>query len=298
MKKYIMSMLVLSLQLFGIENYEVFIKAYTNEEGRAFIVTRKFTDKGEIKYLYTDTQTFKTTISSLNNAQLSPLSQDFNQTNFAKTLHLATSRYVHGGISEKTTPLKKSIFLSMDMCPSLKHGYESDFLTHLVSLNGKTPIAIAITSKWIETHEEAFLELAKNPNLEITWVNHSHTHFYDPHLPNEENFMLHVNTNVHNEILELEKSLIKRGLTPSAFFRFPGLMADEKLMSELRETYFLIPIGSHAWVAKNEKIQNGSIILIHGNKNEHQGIEMLEEKLPSLVKHYTFKPLFEAFTTR
>jgi len=183
----------------------------------------------------------------------------------------------------------------MDLCPSSKQGYERDFIEKLTKQNGKTPIAIALSSAWKEHHEKEFKELVHNPLLQITWVNHSHTHFYDPKLPICDNFMLHVNTDVQGEILGVEKKLLEEGITPSVFFRFPGLIADEKLMRELRETYFLIPLGANAWIAKNEPIKTGSIILIHGNKNEPQGIEMLEKKLPEVVKTYQFHPLQEAF---
>ena len=295
MLKFIFCVLVLSFELFAMENYEVFIKQYQTTHDENFITLRKFTDKGEVYYLLLNTQTFQTTLSTLDATKLTPLDDSFQKTRFAQTLYLATSMPQGGGIGEKTSSLKNAIFLTMDMCPSLNKDYERTFLTSLINQNGKTPLAIAITSRWIEMHEEAFSNLANNPHLEITWVNHTQTHFYDPHLPNEKNFMLHVKTNVQREILELEKSLIKRGITPSVFFRFPGLIANEKLMRELRETYFLIPIGSHTWIAKNQKIKNGSIILVHGNKNEHKGIEMLEKQLPSLIKKYTFKPLHEAF---
>jgi len=289
MKKIILYLLVFCSSLFAIQEYEVFIKQYQRNDGTLFITLRKWRDKEETKYLLADTKTLQTTITTLPSNQLFPLDVRFEKTPFAHILQYKSA------LSEAITPVNKSIFLTMDMCPSQKKGYESDFITHLTQQNGKTPIAIAITSKWIENHEDSFREIAHNPQLEITWINHSHTHFYDKLLKDHENFMLHVNTDVKKEILELEKALIQRGVTPSIFFRFPGLIFDEKLLKEIKETYFLIPIGSHAWVAKNEKIQNGSIILIHGNKNEPQGIEMLEEKLPSLVKKYTFKPLQEAF---
>ncbi len=289
MKKIIFYLLILCTSLFAIQEYEVFMREYQNSDGKLFVTLRKWYDKGTTNYLLVDTQTLQTTISTLQNHQLFPLDAHFEKTNFAQILH-------HQGVlSEALVPVSKSVFLTMDMCPSQKKGYESEFIANLTRQNGKTPIAIAITSKWIENHEDTFKEIAQNPQLNITWINHSHTHFYDKLLKDQENFMLHVNTDVKKEVLELEKALIERGVTPSVFFRFPGLIFDEKLLKEIKETYFLIPIGSHAWVAKNEKIQNGSIILIHGNKNEPQGIEMLEGKLPSLVKKYTFKPLAEAF---
>lgn len=288
MKKIIFYLLILCSSLFAMQEYEVFVKQYQNSDGKLFVTLRKWRDKEAIKYLLADTQTLQTTIATLQSNQLFPLDARFEKTPFAHLLH-------HKGVlSEASAPVSKSIFLTMDMCPSQKKGYEREFIANLTRQNGKTPIAIAITSKWIENHEDAFKEIAQNPNLDITWMNHSHTHFYDKSLKDHENFMLHVNTDVKKEVLELEKTLIGRGVTPSVFFRFPGLIFDEKLLKEIKETYFLIPIGSHAWIAKNEKIQDGSIILIHGNKNEPQGIEMLEEKLPSLVRQYTFKPLAEA----
>ena len=289
MKKIIFYLLIFCSSLFAVQEYEVFIRQYQNSDGKLFITLRKWHDKETVKYLLADAQTLQTTIATLQSHQLFLLDARFEKTNFAQILHY------QGVLSEALVPVSKSIFLTMDMCPSLKKGYESEFIAHLTQQNGTTPIAIAITSKWIENHEDAFKEIAQNLHLDITWVNHSHTHFYDKLLKDHENFMLHVNTDVQKEVLELEKTLIGRGVTPSVFFRFPGLIFDEKLLQEIKESYFLIPIGSHAWVAKNEKIQNGSIILIHGNKNEPQGIEMLEEKLPSLVKKYTFKPLQEAF---
>ncbi len=67
-------------------------------------------------------------------------------------------------------------------------------------------------------------------------------------------------------------------------------------MKELRETYVLIPLGADAWIAKNEAVKEGSIVLIHGNKNEPEGILMLEHMLPDLLKRYTFEPIHKAFT--
>jgi hypothetical protein len=36
--------------------------------------------------------------------------------------------------------------------------------------------------------------------------------------------------------------------------------------------YGLIPVGSDAWLAKKQKPESGSIVLIHGNGNEPLGI--------------------------
>ena len=297
MLRLIFSLLLCWLPLSAIEHikqYEIFTKQY-QENDTLFLISRRFELSGVTFYLTTNTQTLQTKVRSLDPLKLMPLDKNFSKTPFAKQLSAATATYIKGGATQGITANDKAIYLSMDLCPSSKKGYESDFIEKLTKQNGKTPIAIALSSAWKEHHPKEFEALVKNPLLEITWVNHTHTHFYDPKLPERKNFMLHQNTDTKTEILGLEKTLLEEGITPSVFFRFPGLVADEKLMRELRETYFLIPLGANAWIAKNEPIQKGSIILIHGNKNEPQGIAMMEKKLPEVLKTYRFKPLHEAF---
>ena len=43
--------------------------------------------------------------------------------------------------------------------------------------------------------------------------------------------------------------------------------------------YGLIPVGSDAWLAKNEVPSAGSIVLVHGNGNEPVGVEKLLERV-------------------
>ena len=277
-----------------IEHYDLFVKQY-QENDTLFLISRRFELSSVTFYLTTNTQTLQTKVLSLDASKFMPLDEHFYQTPFAKQLSQATALYAKGGATQGVTQNDKAIYLTMDLCPSQKKGYESEFIERLTKQNGKTPIAIALSSAWKDHHEKEFESLVNNPLLEITWVNHTHTHFYDRNFPDRENFMLHANTNVKAEILGVEKKLLEEGITPSVFFRFPGLIADEKLMRELRETYFLIPLAANAWIAKNEPIKMGSIILIHGNKNEPQGIEMLEKKLPDVVKNYKFHAIQEAF---
>ncbi|ATB68543.1 polysaccharide deacetylase family protein [Sulfurospirillum diekertiae] len=277
-----------------IKHYEIFVKQY-QENDTLLLVSRRFELSGVTFYLTTNTQTLQTKVLPLDTSKLTPLDENFSKTPFAQQLNNATALAAKGGATHATTQKDKAIYLTMDLCPSTKKGYESDFIEQLTKQNGKTPIAIAISSAWKDHHEKEFTALVNNPLLQITWVNHTHTHFYDSHLPERENFMLHVNTDVKTEILGVEKKLLEEGITPSVFFRFPGLISDEKLMRELRETYFLIPLSANAWIAKNEPIKTGSFILIHGNKNEPLGITMLEKKLPEVVKTYQFHSLQEAF---
>lgn len=296
MRKLLFLLFLLSVPLCGVDNYKIFIKKFHADNGHLMMTLRQFNRDTKTFYLVLDTATLQTSIESLDAKQLEPFSNtQMQQSAFGKLLNKATSFAKFGGIREATQPSSHAIFLTIDMCPSQKNGYEKAFLNQLSQRVGKTPIAIAMSSVWLRRHEKEFEELANNPLLDITWINHTHTHFYDSHLPNEKNFMRHEGTNVQEEILGLEQTLIEKGVTPSIFFRFPGLIADASLMKALRDTYFLIPISTHAWIAKGEAIQTGSIILIHGNKNEHQGIVALEQKLPTLTSKFTFKPLREAF---
>lgn len=294
MFKVLFFLLGSTLFLLGIEQYEPLSKQYFYE-GNTYLISRTFIDHQRRYYLATDVQTLRSEIITLDASKLQPLNTAFENSPLAKALYQATRLHGTGGVPHATKHHPNAIYLTMDLCPSRKSGYESDFIAHLATLHDKTPLAIAISSEWIKHHPEAFDSLKHHPKLHITWVNHTHTHFYDRTLEDRKNFMLHPSTSVEEEILGLEKVLLEKGVTPSIFFRFPGLMADERLMKTLRETYFLIPLSSDAWIAKNEIVKEGSFILIHGNKNEPQGIEMLEKMLPKLMKQYHFSPIQEAF---
>ena len=139
------------------------------------------------------------------------------------------------------------------------------------------PLALMISGLWIQKHEDDFVWLKGQiaaGKLAITWVNHSFTHPYDPVAPLEKNFLLMRKTVFTDEVLFLERLLLEQGVTPSPFFRFPGLVSDRQLIENLRNLC-LIPVGSDAWLAKGESPQAGSIILVHANGNEPAGMRLL-----------------------
>lgn len=108
--------------------------------------------------------------------------------------------------------------------------------------------------------------------MAITWINHSFSHPYYPDLPPENNFLALNPRYFEQEVLAIEKLLLEYGQTPSIFFRFPGLIANEELIKKLKNLG-LISIGSNTWLAKNQQPHNGSLILIHGNSNEPIGVD-------------------------
>ena len=110
--------------------------------------------------------------------------------------------------------------------------------------------------------------------LAITWVNHTFSHIYYSDLPESKNFLLTEMVNLDTEIMLTEQYLLEENQTPSVFFRFPGLISNPGLLKRLKR-YGLIHVGADAWLAKDEVIKPGSIVLVHGNGNEHAGILLL-----------------------
>jgi peptidoglycan/xylan/chitin deacetylase (PgdA/CDA1 family) len=185
--------------------------------------------------------------------------------------------------------------LTIDFCPS-SSPFEKVFFQKLVALSTKNrspvPITVAISGLWLIDHPKAFhslVNMQKNKQLKITWANHTFTHVYYHDLPNEMNFLRSPLVNMDTEIMLTEQYLLEHNQTPSVFFRFPGLVSSQLLLKKIQE-YGLIPLGADAWIARNEAITPGGIILIHGNGNEPSGIAKLEPKL----NHLKFIDIYSA----
>jgi hypothetical protein len=182
-------------------------------------------------------------------------------------------------------PPGKGVVLTIDLCPSPRPLDRRLFATILAEFEPEekpVPLGIAITGLWMLEHPQdlAWLrELEGRGEIAVTWINHSFNHRYSPDLPLSRNFLREAGTDLNLEVLATESALIDNGLRPSAFFRFPGLVSDPKLVHRV-VSYGLIPVGSDAWLAKNQAPTLGSIVLVHGNGNEPIGIE----KFLALVK--------------
>ena len=195
----------------------------------------------------------------------------------------------YGETKSKNT---KKIYLTIDMCPSNKSGYDKELFNSIIFLSKKykttIPVAIAVSGYWILNHINELKEikqLEKDGYILITWVNHSYKHYYNQNKGIADNFML------YNEIIEAKKDIkknydlmIENNLVPSNFFRFPALVSDNYLNSVVEEMG-LIPLGAESWLAKtNGKFQGGDIILVHGNLNEKLGVNLFIKN----VKNNTF----------
>lgn len=183
-------------------------------------------------------------------------------------------------------------FITVDLCPS-KGSFDKAFFETLKQK--QWPLGIAISGSWLLAHETEWQWLRNNfSDKQVLWINHSRHHFVQPDLPPEKNFLLLEGHDIKKEILDNEKLLIERGLTPSIFFRFPGLIANAKALAITRELG-LIVIGSNAWLSKGATPKAGSIVLIHGNGNDPLGLSKFEELSKKHRFSEPFKDLLKIF---
>jgi hypothetical protein len=193
----------------------------------------------------------------------------FEETRFYKLLNM-------------DTPLKKlhskGYVLTIDLCEKPRkqeRHFEARLFDFLETISLKqqivVPVAIAVSIAWIKQEPSAFeriIQMRDSGTLNVTWINHSATHPV-----NKGKFLTEPNTDFTTEVLATEKYLLERGEIPSVFFRFPGLVYNQDLLTKLKE-FSLIPLDANTWLGKGEKIRDGSIILIHGNGNEPEGIDI------------------------
>ena len=267
-----------------VSSYKPFFGSGTYK-GNPVIITRIFVYNNTPSYLYTNTQTLATAIAPAKDLKATPaplaqLKTQFANTPYIKALAAAENQsyalqdagLIHG------YPKEHGITLTIDLCPSHKK-LDRVIFTSLITEFGKTlqpvPVALSITGRFMLTHADYILwlkNLEKQNKIKITWVNHTYNHHYDPKAPLNENFILSPGTDINFEILGTEIALLQHGLLPSVFFRFPGLVSNNKAVTAVTD-FGIIPIGSDAWLAKGQQAANGSIVLIHGNGNEPLGVK-------------------------
>ncbi|MCD5374889.1 hypothetical protein LR010_00365 [Candidatus Gracilibacteria bacterium] len=269
-----------------ISQLEVFQKEFSYQ-GNSYFIMRKFSQNSQEKYLVLQDNTYETSVVLAGNIRdTANYSELYNLSDYKK--HQDT---VYEHVPNTQSPLQNNgithnhsddeVFLTADFCPSGKHGFEKEFIENYMSLGHKN-IGIAITSSWIQGHQNDYdwlLEKNNSGELNISWINHTKTHNYDHGVDFSHNFLLTPGLDLEDELLDVEKKLLARGQIPSIFMRYPGLVSDDSMRKETIYTYGLIPLGSNAWLAKGESPEEGSIILIHGNKNEPYGITLMNQIL-------------------
>lgn len=173
---------------------------------------------------------------------------------------------------------QKGIDLTIDLCPSqrpLDRIVFKDLMKEFARVEKPVPLSISITGRWINEHPKDLQwldSLVKAGDLSILWINHTYNHLVEKDVPLTRNFILAPGTDINSEVLKTEIALIERGIIPSVFFRFPGLVSDEAVFEKI-QNLGLIPVGSDAWLAKGQWPTSGSIVLIHANGNEPMGVQ-------------------------
>jgi hypothetical protein len=268
-----------------ISAYMPYYALYTDWQNKTTrcIIIRRFKYNSIQAYLYIHPYTLRTGILKnpkgiIQQNSFQNIIQQCADTPYAQLYQKAlqkSKRMFNAGITHVDT---QGMILSFDLCPS-KRSIDAEFIEQLIALNkiSPLPVTICISGKWMLTHPEDLRwlqSLASNHKLDITWANHSFTHFYSRKLPVRKNFMLKEDTSVAREVFQNEICMLEHDIIPSVFFRFPGLISNQKIYEKVMG-YGLIPLGSDAWLAKGKKPVAGSIMLVHPNGNEKKGTQIL-----------------------
>lgn len=268
-------------------SYQVSMQACTHvdSKGKTGVVSlRRFKLHGEMVNWVVNNSTLQTAIVPEKCLQSCTQFDANAKTKYADLLTENTtvpSPSANVGVQRAKDPNSTDKFLTVDLCPSSKTLQKEIFERIQSGYMTNVPVALAVSGLWIKNHHEEFsylLQLQDQKKIRITWVNHSLTHPYDKTKGIEDNFLLTPGLDFSREVLGNELVMFGQGLVPSVFFRFPGLVSSDKLISQLK-AWGLVPLGSNAWLGKGQKIKNGSVVLVHGNGNELSGLALLYKAL-------------------
>jgi hypothetical protein len=257
-----------------------------NNSNDTVIVIRRFVLDSTVTYLTIDPESLS--ISTLNSGTMTfsdepwqTIYARFAATPYIKALKMAiaTGDSLQNAGIRHVTGSQQGINLTIDLCPSVKpldRNVFTGIIEEIGCVEKPVPIAVAITGQWLNSHKQDFnwlKGLADSNQLSITWINHSYNHYSKDSLPLKMNFLLAKGTDISAEVFKTETLLLQKGLRPSVFFRFPGLVSGKSVFMKIVD-FGLIPIGSDAWLSKGQRPGNGSIVLIHANGNDPYGVRI------------------------
>ncbi len=269
-----------------ISGLTVFQREFSYQENSYFIL-RKFYQNNMEKYLVLQDKSYKIFVLSASDIQdISAYGELYENSEYKKHQDMIYNHKPNINSSLQNNGIThlewwEEVFLTADFCPSWKNGFEKEILEKFIK-QGHKNIWIAITSTWIEGHSDDYTWLRDKNNsweLNILWINHTKTHNYEYGVDFSKNFILTPWLKLRDEILDVEKKLLEKWQIPSIFLRYPGLVSDNETRKKTIYDYGLLPLWANAWLAKWEHPQAWSIILIHGNKNEHYGVELMKKIL-------------------
>lgn len=248
-----------------------------------WLALRRWQADSAWSYLIFNPKTFRTTQYEGKSVEpLTPLGWRLATAGSPYGLAMMVERMRSGSLQDagigRTDTTERGFSLTVDLCPSSKP-LDRAFFTNLIAAFDKEerpiPVSISLTGTWMERHADdlAWLRgLNAKRQLAITWVNHTYHHHFDPTAPLTRNFVLMPGTDLQSEILLQEQAMLAVVYRPSVFFRFPGLVSDRAAFDTVLDLG-LLPIGSDAWLAKGQRPKDGSLVLVHANGNEPQGLE-------------------------
>lgn len=270
----------------SVTEYRIFsAELYSRDKKLARIALRRFRLNGIERYLAVNPETLHTEIipvgaylvlkKSFPNIRLE--NKNLRYFRAIEESEKNSKRLQNAGIIHIDDQLPRA-YLTADLCPSrlqLDRLLFTALIDEYGAYNKNVPVALSVTGRWLEQHAKDLawlLELQRKKKIAIVWINHSYSHRYNKKIPFWKNFFLDAHTRVKEEILKAEARMIESGLVPSVFFRFPGLVSNRDIFAQVT-VCGLIPIGSDAWLGKNQWPSNGSIILVHANGQEPVGIK-------------------------
>ncbi len=262
-------------------NFEECFRPFYNKEKNLRIITRSF-DLDSLKY-YVVANPFRLTSQvvakdSLRVYKYAPVSVTMKSPLLVgmKLMKKGKAVYPVTGLTHGQKKEYPGVFLTIDICPTSKE-INKIFFSELESLRFRDQkpieIAVSLSGRWLEKHLEDFqwlLEKQRNKVFNITWINHSYSHPYLINVPADSNFFNLKDTDWQEDSFKMEAEFIKYNIPPPIYYRFPGLVSSKKLMKKV-EKFNLLPIGTDAWIGKEQIPMPGSIVLVHGNGNEIWG---------------------------
>lgn len=261
--------------------------------GTTLLLRRRAMVDGKSYYVATDTKsTFESfLITDQPNVSKYWRPSTAPETNAFQTLKAWFAEESEQGRSLRHGPrvtLEKTACLTVDLCWSLRPIERRLFDT--VAENARrnsrpTHLVAFLSGRWLDQHPEELgylLDFSHQSGVQITWGLHSWAH------PKTGGFMNEFSADaLVEDTLKLERRMLEYGIVPSIYYRFPGLIHDK----ERRETIAgldLLSIDCESWmaiVARGESspwgnaIDSGSIVLVHGNGNEPDGIPPFQDWL-------------------
>ncbi|WP_210208991.1 polysaccharide deacetylase [Roseiarcus fermentans] len=265
--------------LAAVGDYRPTLQVCSSEDGRRAFAIRTLTVGGERLALLADPEALTTRLERAACWTCRDASEDeLAPTRMGRAIAASAGApgIAHRGFLENAGLVRGApagAFVTGDLCPSARP-LDRGFFAELETTGPHAPVALSISGLWLERHGADFRWLTDQRDsgrLAILWVNHTFTHPYRRKIPDASNFLLSRRVDPEREILDTERLLIANGETPSLFFRFPGLVSSDPLMQTVRR-FHLVTLGADAWLAIGQKPGPGSIVLVHPNGNEPEGL--------------------------